>query len=50
MNYFTYAVRYLLVIAETNFQEAYWDQVRLNDFWVNAIMQMVDGNKNEKRN
>lgn len=48
MNYFTYAVRYLLVIAETNFQEAYWDQTRVNDIWAAALAEMVKKNKKER--
>lgn len=45
MNYFTYAVRYLLVIAETNFQEAYWDQVKVNDIWAAALVKMIKKKK-----
>lgn len=48
MNYLTYAVRYLLVIAETNFQEAYWDQTRVNDIWAAALERMVKGKEKSK--
>lgn len=49
MNYFIYTLRYLLAFADASYQEAYWDQVRLNDLWINAIMQMVERNKHEKK-
>lgn len=37
MNIFNYALRYLLTLANANWEEAYWDQVELNERWFKAV-------------
>ena len=42
MNSFNYALRYLLVLANTLYEEAYWDQVLINEFWVKTLTKLVN--------
>lgn len=43
MNIFSYTLRYLLVLANVNWEEAYWDQVELNERWLKVVESMMKG-------
>jgi len=47
MNIFNYAVRYLWVLACTNYQENYWDQVEENEKWFTIVERMLMKGKEE---
>lgn len=42
MNIFNYALRYLLALAQVGYEENYWDQVLINDFWVRVLTDYSD--------
>lgn len=37
MNTINYSLRYLWVVANVLYEEAYWDQVKVNDWWIAAL-------------
>lgn len=37
MNSILYTLRYLSILAHTGYEENYWNQVFINDLWVNVL-------------
>jgi len=48
MNIFNYAARYLWVLAGTNYQENYWDQVKENEKWFKIVERILMKGKKSK--
>jgi hypothetical protein len=40
-----YTLRYLLILANTGFEQNYWDQIFVNDLWIKFLTEI---NKNEQ--